>query len=499
MPLPFRTLKRPDLRGLRVTVMGLGLHGGGVATARFLAGAGAEVTVTDTKSEKDLADSVAVLEGLPIRFVLGRHELEDFSSADIVIKNPAVRPDSPYVLAAKAVETDISLFLRFCESPIIAVTGSKGKSTVATALHHGLIVAGKKAFLGGNITVSPLAFLDETGPDTPVVLELSSWQLADIRGQGVLKPAIAILTSIMPDHMNRYSSMDEYVADKRLIYADQDGDCYTLLNHEDPWSARFAAETKARIAWYADSREAVLAAAGGGTLAGTAARAAAAARAGGGTAAAAEAVAWLAPDGGKARLATAQEGMTEEDILPQTLLVPGKHQRKNLLGAALALRLFGIEATTIREAMGSFVGVEHRLEPFAEKGGVVWYNDSAATIPQAVAAALESFDDPLILITGGTDKNLDFEPVHQSYARAKAIVLLAGTGTDKLLPWLERDHIPYQGPFADLEAAVRKAAALAARGDRVLLSPGCASFGMFLHEFDRGKKFKETVRRLLAE
>ena len=476
--MPFRPLNRTDLAGLRVTVMGLGLHGGGIATARFLAGSGAIVTVTDTKDEASLAASLASLEGLPIRFVLGRHELEDFRGADIVIKNPAVRPDSPYVLAAKAVETDVSLFLRFCPSPILAVTGSKGKSTAATALHHGLLGAGRRAFLGGNITVSPLAFLEETGPDTPVVLELSSWQLADMRGLGVLKPTIALLTSIMPDHMNRYSSMEEYVADKRLIYADQGGDCFTVLNRDDAWSPLFAAETEAKVAWYADDRVEAFAGEGfaGAWL---------------------EAGPGMAGGWGRGRC-LASPGAETESILPEALLVPGRHQRKNLLGAALALRLFGIEAAAIEAAMGSFKGVEHRLEAFAEKGGAVWYNDSAATIPQAVAAALGSFDEPVVLITGGTDKNLDFEPVHDAYAGAKALVLLAGTGTDKLIEWLERDGTPYLGPFADLEKAVRTAAGLAAKGDRVLLSPGCASFGMFLHEFDRGKKFKETVRRVLG-
>ena len=475
--MPFRTLSRADLPGLRVTVMGLGLHGGGIATARFLAESGADVTVTDTQSEESLTDSVAALDGLSIRFVLGRHEIEDFRGADMVVKNPAVRPDSPYVVAARAVESDVSLFLRFCSSPILAVTGSKGKSTAATALHHCLLAAGRTAFLGGNITVSPLAFLDETGPDTPVVLELSSWQLADMRGLGVLKPEVALLTSIMPDHMNRYTSMEEYVADKRLIYADQGEGCCTVLNRDDLWSPLFAAETKAGVAWYADDRASAFSSPG---------------RAG----------AWLEgrPDSngrGPGRCLV-QPGGPVETVLPAELMVPGRHQRKNLLGAALALRIFGLKAAAIEEAMSGFKGVEHRLEAFAEKDGAVWYNDSAATIPQAVAAALESFDAPVVLITGGTDKNLDFEPVHRAYARAKAIVLLAGTGTDKLLQWLERDGTPYSGPFDDLEAAVRMAASLAREGDRVVLSPGCASFGMFLHEFDRGRKFKETVSRVLG-
>ena len=167
-----------DLRGLKATVMGLGLNGGGLASARFLAERGAIVTVTDMKDEAALADSLSALEGLPIRFVLGRHELDDFRSADMVVKNPAVRPGSPFLLAAKTVETDISLFLRLSPSPVIAVTGSKGKSSVASAIHHILSKSGLPVFLGGNITVSPLTFLDRCGSEDPVVLELSSWQLA---------------------------------------------------------------------------------------------------------------------------------------------------------------------------------------------------------------------------------------------------------------------------------------------------------------------------------
>ncbi|HSV56667.1 MAG TPA: hypothetical protein VLH39_06105, partial [Magnetospirillaceae bacterium] len=164
-----RGLEVSEIAGLRVTVMGLGLNGGGLASARFFSARGASVTVTDTRDGKALAESLAALEGFPIRYVLGRHEMEDFSAADLVIKNPAVRADSPFLAAAKAVETDISIFLRYCPAPLAAVTGSKGKSTTASALAHALS-ASRKTFLGGNITVSPLDFLDEVRPDTPVVL-----------------------------------------------------------------------------------------------------------------------------------------------------------------------------------------------------------------------------------------------------------------------------------------------------------------------------------------
>ena len=242
-----------DIAGLTVTVMGLGLNGGGLASARFFAEHGAkEVIVTDMKSEQDLAPSVAELRRYPnIRFVLGGHRLGDFSAADIVIKNPGVkREGNPYLAAARCIETDISLFLRFSPAPILGVTGSKGKSSTVSALHYGLRQCGIPAFLGGNITVSPLTFLAETRADTPVVLELSSWQLGDLAQCPQFKPKIALLTAIMPDHQNWYGAMEPYVADKKIIYRNQDNSDYTICNYDDEWGAVFAEETAGRVFWY---------------------------------------------------------------------------------------------------------------------------------------------------------------------------------------------------------------------------------------------------------
>ncbi len=461
--MKLKPLQRSDLKGMRVTVMGLGLHGGGLSTARFLAREGAIVTVTDMKDEAALAGSLEALAGLPVRLVLGRHEIDDFSSADMVMKNPAVRPDSPYLKAAKRVETDLSLFLRFCPASLIAVTGSKGKSSTASAIHFALAESGRETFLGGNITVSPLEFLPRIRPESAVVLELSSWQLGDLRGMGLLRPKVAVLTSIMPDHMNRYSSMDEYVADKRLIYADQGRSDWTVCNRDEPYGLSFGAETRAGVLWYSD-RPLPEGLDGG----------------------------WLREGQGIGRL----RGGSEEILVPAETLVPGRHQRKNLLAAALALRAFGLESRQIAPAMGRFPGVEHRLELFHEKDGVRYYNDSAATIPQAVEAAVLSLSSPIILITGGTDKNLDFTVFAAFAAIPKLIILLAGSGTDKLIEVLKAEGRDFAGPFEDFSAAVALAVQEAAPGDAVLLSPGCASFGMFLHEFDRGNRFKELVRSL---
>ena len=212
------------IKDKHVTVMGLGLNGGGEAAVRFFLKKGAYVLVTDMKTEEQLKPTIERLNSDPdldtsrLTYRLGEHRIEDFENADCVIKNPGVKYEgNKYLAAAKAIETDLSIFLRFTECPIIAVTGSKGKSSTVSAIYYGLKEAGYKTFLGGNITVSPLSFIDEVSSDTPVVIEFSSWQLSDLRGRKVLKPHISIITKIVPDHQNWYGNMEDYVADKRLM------------------------------------------------------------------------------------------------------------------------------------------------------------------------------------------------------------------------------------------------------------------------------------------
>jgi len=466
-------------------VMGLGLHGGGLESARFLLKRGAQVTVTDLRDEKILAPSIEHLDricselgGKPVRYILGKHETEDFKNADIVIKNPGVRPDSPFLQAAKKIETDLSLFLNESKARLFAVSGTKGKSGTASALHWILQSKRKtgKAYLGGNITVSPLTFLDSLSKDDDVVLELSSFQLGDIKkhvdadGGLLLKPKAAILTSIMHDHLDRYASMDEYIDDKRNIYRGQDASCVTIAGDDD-WGKSFRAQTKARpIIWSDNILEE--------------------GQSGG----------WIDSEGiGAARLYNF-EGVSEEltELVPQKLLAPGKHQKLNMLSAALAAYALGLQAQEIRGALAEFKGIEHRLEFFHEANGVRFFNDSAATIPEAAAACIEALTEtsPLVLVTGGTDKNLDFSPLASAAKKAKAIILLAGSGSEKLSRLLAENGIAAEGPFDDLDKAVKCAASKAEKGDNAALSPGCASFGMFLNEFDRGRKWKEAVMRL---
>ena len=471
--------------GMKVLVMGLGLHGGGVEAARYMVNMGAEVTVTDLRDEKVLAPSIEKLGSLPVRYVLGKHNIEDFSKADMVVKNPGVKIDSPFLRAAKRIETDISLFLSAGllssgKVRLIAVTGSKGKSGTSSALHWVLdkertetagSIAGK-AWLGGNITVSPLSFLDKLKEGDDVVLELSSWQLGDLRGRTILKPRAAILTAIMEDHLNRYVNMEAYVGDKRLIYQNQDEGDVTVAGN-DEWGKSFLRETPGRKLIY--SADPLPEGISGG---------------------------WIINSSGPgvARMYQAS-GITGApgaiaEVVPEHLLVPGYHQKQNLLAAALALLDLGLKPDFIRECLGHFPGIEHRLEFFHEDGGIRFYNDSAATIPEAAAAAIKAFENPTVLVTGGTDKNLDFGVLARAAAGVKAIILLAGTGSDKLKTLLNDAGVRYEGPFDNLDTAIQTALNAAESGDTVVLSPGCASFGMFLNEFDRGKKWKEGVRRL---
>ncbi|MDR2054018.1 MAG: UDP-N-acetylmuramoyl-L-alanine--D-glutamate ligase, partial [Treponema sp.] len=418
-----------------------------------------------------------------IRYVLGRHEEADFRNADMVIKNPGVASDSPYLLLARRVETDISLFLAANPARLLAVTGSKGKSLSASALYRALCEARKKgilpgaAWLGGNITVSPLSFLDKLGPADDVVLELSSWQLGDLRGRSLLKPRAALLTAIMSDHQDRYNSMESYVADKRLVYRNQDGSCATAA-WDDAWGRSFLAGTPGRPLLCAEHPLPETCAGGWVT----------------GPKEAGYARPWE-----KAGGTTAVSGKPQR-VVPETVLVPGYHQKKNLLGAAVVLLDLGLDGDFIAPALGGFPGIEHRLEFFHEAGGVRYYNDSAATIPEAAAAAIDSFDCRVVLVAGGADKNLDFSPLVKAACGARerlgAIVLLAGSGSEKLRPLLKDAGLEYRGPFDDPYTAACAAAAEARPGDTVILSPGCASFGMFLNEFDRGKKWKEAVIRL---
>lgn len=455
-----------DFTGQKVTIMGLGLNGGGLASTLHFLRRGAEVTVTDLRSEEVLRPSLEALSGYAVRYVLGRHEEADFARADIVIKNPGVRSGNPLLALARRVETDLTLFLASLNNPVLAVTGSKGKSTTATALHHVLSRLDPRTKLGGNIAVSPLTFLEGIEPGAPIVLELSSWQLADLRGRGLLAPRVSTVTNLLWDHMNSYPDQAAYAADKAVVFEGQTPADWSLLPATVPWGPWFAQRTKARRAWI-----------GSGSVPG-------------------DAAAWFSVDEGHGRWVDREGQGREHSLLPSTLRVPGAPFRHNCLAAAAMAVLAGYEAHGIPESLEEFQGVEHRLERFAVRRGATWYNDTTATIPEAAAASASSFDAPVHWIVGGTDKNLEFTAFEAMTRQPASLVLVQGSATEKMLPVFRAKGWAWLGPFDTLEAAVECAAGRVRPGDVVLLSPGAASFELFKNEFYRGKAFKDLVLAL---
>jgi len=442
-------------RGKRITLMGLGLLGRGVGDAAFLAGCGADVVVTDKKTEAELAQSVEQLKKYPnISFHLGGHRIEDFTRCHLVIKAAGVRLDSPEIAAAKkagvAVAMSTALFAKYAAEEggkIIGVTGTRGKSTIAHMLYHTLKGAGKDVYLGGNVRgVSTLALLPKVHEGDIVVLELDSWQLQGF-GELEISPHVSVFSNLMPDHQNYYTDLESYFHDKANIFKyqkNQQGDALLV-----------GAEIAPQI-----------------------------------------------------RAAHPPVEPIVPEALPATwqLKILGEHNRENAALAAAALFVLGLSADEIQKGLESFEGVEGRLQLVAEKNGIKIYNDNNATTPEATIAAIKALDDGnppspkasegrrknIILIMGGSDKGLDMSVlVDNVQGSCKQVFLLAGTGTNRIKSSIQ--NAPIYESVGDVVGAAFKSAE---SGDVILFSPAFASFGMFENEYDRGDQFLKLVRSL---
>jgi UDP-N-acetylmuramoylalanine--D-glutamate ligase len=459
-----------DLRGRKVLVLGLGVNQGGVGVARYLVERGAEVRVSDMQPRDRLALALAQLESLPIRYTLGRHEAKDMQWADIVVRNPGVPRESPWLeLARQAgarIEMEMTLFFRACPAPIIGVTGTKGKTTTATLLATLLRQRWPEARLAGNMGRSAVMELGSLRPDVPVVIELSSFQLEGLDEQG-LSPHIAVLTNIAEDHLDRYASMDEYAGVKAAIARYQVDTDWLVYNRDDTRLADLLAGAPGRAVTFGrdDTGDAR--------------------------------ALWIESEWIRGRW----DGREHSFGSIRRLRLPGEHAWFNLMAAIAAATAVGIGPAEIEAGIGQAEPVADRLEPVATVGGVEYINDTTATVPVAAVAALRAYAGRrLIVVAGGSEKHVSLDDfVLELVARASAVVLLAGAATRTLQRLLdEQGYRGVHGPFDDMEHAVEQAASLAQPGDVVLLSPGCASFGMFQNEFDRGRQFREAVARLAA-
>jgi UDP-N-acetylmuramoylalanine--D-glutamate ligase len=451
------------LAGARVLVMGIGRRAGGVGVIRYALDAGAEVRVTDRGDPAAFAPVVEEFRGAPVIFTLGHHDEADFAWADVVVRNPDVRRDSPYLAVAEAhgarVEMEMTLFLAASPAPTIGVTGTKGKTTTTLLLHAMLREHWPSSVVAGNMGRSALARLGDVDADVPVALELSSFQLEGL-GEHARSPHVAVITNLRPDHLDRYASLAQYADAKAQIARHQGPDDWTVYPADDDAVRPLVADTRGRRVTFADG----------------------------------------AHDGERAlfvldgRFVADWEG-TRLDLGPvDALAVPGAHNRRDALAAAGAALAVGVTADEVRRGIAAFAGVPHRLERVATLDGVDYVNDSAATTPDAAVAALEAFADrPTVVLAGGFDKGLDLAPLAAALtAHAAGVVLLDGTATPTLAGAL--GPVPVRGPVASMADAVAAAAELARPGGVVLLSPGCASFGLFVDEFDRGDQFRAAVQ-----
>ena len=465
-----RLLEAADLvadmySGRRVTVMGLGRFGGGIGVVRFLATQGARVTVTDRQSESQLADSLERIAGVPVdRWRLGEHCEEDFTSADLIVASPAIRPDHSCLEAARAngvpVTTEIGLFWQHCPARIIGVTGTVGKSTTASLIAHLLEADGRRVHLGGNLGGSLLNELSDIATDDWVVLELSSFQLtyldADRRS-----PHVAVVTNFSPNHLDWHCSLDEYCFAKQTVLRHQSPRDVAVLpanDHFGSWATHGRRIQFGEDVGYSDGVS-------------------------------------VTNEGWHIRLGDMEASVGNERLRS----LPGAHNRLNVAAATAVAVGVGVSPSTCEPALESFQSLPHRLEFVGEVGGVRFYDDSKATTPKAAIAALQAFEAPLIVLVGGADKGVNLRPFAQELARqAKAVALMGDTGPSLAAeagPIDDGDQLAVH-MSDDFRDAFGWAVSQATRGDIILLSPGCASFGWFRDYADRGDQFRAAVDEL---
>jgi UDP-N-acetylmuramoylalanine--D-glutamate ligase len=492
-----------DFTGKRVTLMGLGLFGGGVGAARFLIRQGASLTVTDLRSNQVLAESVEALKGLPIVFRLGGHLEADFREADVVVVGPAVPKESPFLQMAREAGTTVvardNLIFQWCPVPILGVTGSNGKTTTVSLIGEMFRRIYPGTIVGGNIGGSVLDQIEKIHADTPVILELSSFQLEDLQEIG-MSPHVAVVTNLSPNHLDRHGTFDGYIRAKKGIIRHQRAGDVAILNYDDPAVRLWAGECPGKVVFFSRRKqlpEGVFVQDGRIVVrldpASFAPRTRKPLRI---------VDSGLRRTGGAIRNPKSEiRNPPPEDICgTEELILPGRHNLENALAATAAAWIGGVGKTAIAGVLRSFEGVAHRLELVREIQGVRYYNDSIATTPESVIAALDAFEGGIVLIAGGSDKGISFDRLADEIVRKTKAIVLIGTTASKIAARVEARRGSRVHPFVtrcdSLEEAVRHAQRGARSGDVVVLSPACASYDMFRNFEDRGNRFKALVERL---
>lgn len=449
-----------ELKGKKVVVIGLGRSG--QASARLLTFLGAEVWVTDRRSSQELAQEIKTLKGQPIQFSLGGHPASVFSEAILAVVSPGVSPAS-LIGCSAPVTGEVELAFRHLTAPLVAITGTNGKSTTTALVGEMLKAWGKRVFVGGNLGTplceAALSALSVTGGGKDlfewVVAEVSSFQLETIE---TFRPRIAVLLNVTPNHQDRYAHFKDYFSAKLRIFSSQTKSDFAVVNLDDPVLRSTPPTLKARVVP-------------------TSLRC----RPEGGV--------WMEGD----RLIS---GLSGGHVIAHRseILLRGEHNLENVMAAVAVAQLAGCPIEVIHQVISQFPGLEHRLETVCRRREVLYVNDSKATTVAATACALESFEEPVILIAGGRDKGGDFKSLRPTIGRKAIAVILIGEAREKIRMALEGTTPIYEA--MSLSEAVERAAALSSPGHVVLLSPGCASFDMFRDFEDRGRQFKAIVASL---
>lgn len=447
-----------ELRGKKIVVIGMGKTG--IATASFLGSRGATVVAVDEKPSGEWGDLFEPLRPEPW-MTIGSYDASAIDGADLVVPSPGIPPHHDLLRAALAkripIMSEIELAYRFIKAPIIAVTGTNGKTTTTTLLGRILAHAGKKVFVGGNIGNPLIGYAGSAQTDDFIVAEISSFQLQWIKA---FRPHAAVLLNITCDHVNYHGSFEEYRRVKASLFENQQNNDLAILNAEDETQEGLAAAAKAQVVRFSSRRELET-----------------------GIFLKDDFIVYRRPDGAGERY-------------PVSMIhLPGLHNVENVMAAVAAARFCGCSPEAIIEAVSEFRGLAHRIEFAGEKNGIKFYDDSKGTNVDAVIRALQTFSAPVILLLGGRDKDGNFEALRTLIGAKTKQVILFGEARDRILPQLGEMVVP-AAKEPTLKAAIGHAYRIAGPGDIVLLSPGCASFDEFANYKERGDFFKDVVRTL---
>jgi len=446
-----------ELRKMRVLVVGLARTG--VATSLFCAGHNAIVTATETRGESELGDAAAKLRAAGVTLELGGHTEKTFLAQDLIVPSPGVPADDKFLMLAKSkgitVWSEIELAYRFLEGKLIGITGSNGKTTTTTLVHHILKAGAMRAYLAGNVGTPLISEVEKMDAGSVAVAELSSFQLELTEK---FRPNIGALLNLTPDHLDRHKTMEAYAAAKARIFANQTELDAAILNADDAASAKYAPK-KPQVFWFSRKKHVMQ----GACLQGE-------------------------------EIVVAHHGKMEPVMKVAEIPLAGAHNVENVLAAVILARLAGVDSATIAKAVKSFAGVEHRLEFVADIHGVRYYNDSKATNVDATLKALDAFPGRILVILGGKDKGSDYTVLQKPLRERAILALLIGAAADKIEKQIAGSVAIERA--GTLERSVEAASLAARAGDVVLLAPACASFDQFENYEQRGRVFKELVRGL---